>query len=91
MDLDKIQDIGKIMIQYYNQVELNPTQRDFELWIESLKEPMKSSFSKQGLNKCKGVLNFKRFLLEMNDFGLEEYMKKNLSAEDYKMYKSKNE
>lgn len=90
MDLDRIQFIGKIAVQYYNQIKFNPTQKDFDLWIESLKEPMKSAFKKQGLSECKGVLNFKRFILEMNDLGMDEYMKKNLSEEDYKIYKGKN-
>jgi hypothetical protein len=87
MDLERLEFIGKIAVRYYNSVRFNPTQKDFDLWIESLKEPMKSNFKKQGLENCKGVLNFKRFILELNDFGMDEYMKNNLSIEDYKFWK----
>ena len=84
--MERLEFIGKIAVQYYNQVKFNPTQIDFKLWIESLKEPMKSDFKKQGLENCKGVLNFKRFILEMNDFGMDEYMKEKLSKEDYEFW-----
>ena len=33
MNTEKLEFIGKIAVQYYNQVKLNPTQKDFDLWI----------------------------------------------------------
>ena len=41
------------------------------------------------LEESKGVLNFRRFYLEMRDQGMEEYMKANLSQEDYLFWKEK--
>ena len=37
---------------------------------------MKSHFKADWNRKCKGVLNFQRFVLELQDFGLEELIKK---------------
>ncbi|NJK95210.1 MAG: hypothetical protein HC905_10120 [Bacteroidales bacterium] len=39
-----------------------------------------------GIEKCKGVLNFKRFVLELNDSGMDEFMKNNLSQEDFQWW-----
>ena len=67
---------SKIMA-YYQQ--LDPTtisQQDFKDWINSLEEPMKSDFRAKGIEKCRGVLNFQRFVLELRDFGLEEFINK---------------
>ncbi len=86
-DLDRLENVGKVAMKYYAMDEFNPSRQDFELWIESLKEPMRSDFRKQGLEGSKVVLNFRRFYLEMRDQGMEEYMKANLSQEDYLFWK----
>ena len=62
---------------------INPTELDFSEWIASLNEPMKSAFQEKGLENCRGVLNFRRFILEGKDNGMEDFMKENLSPEDY--------
>jgi len=76
-------EIGKVAMKYYDQVIFHPTNNDFALWINSLKEPMRSDFKRMGLEKCKGILNFNRFILELNDRGMDEFMKENLSPEDF--------
>ena len=88
-DIDRLDNIGKVAMRYYAMEEFNPTWQDFELWIESLKEPMRSDFRKKGLEGSKGILNFRRFYLEIRDQGMEEYMKANLSQEDYLFWKEK--
>jgi hypothetical protein len=79
--------ISKTFTDYYKQ--LNPedlTEENFKLWIESLQEPMRTAFNKKGLRLCKGVLNFQRFILELNDLGLDEFLKENLTPEEYSFY-----
>jgi hypothetical protein len=79
--------IGKAIKDYYNQVNtLGKTEEEFSLWIESLEEPMKSNFKSKGLEYCKNVLNFQRFKLELHDFGMDEYLKNNLTEEDFSYY-----
>ncbi len=81
--------IGRATTDYYKQLNRNGlTEEDFKLWIESLKEPMRSSFKNKGLDNCRGVLNFQRFILELQDKGLDEYLKNNLTDEDFSYYKA---
>lgn len=62
---------------YYQQLDLETiTPQDYKDWLNSLKEPMRSHFQTDGLERCKGVLNFQRFVLELRDFGLEKFLKK---------------
>ena len=76
--------IGRITTGYYKQLNAQElTEKDFKLWIESLGEPMRGVFSRKGLELCKGVLNFQRFILELQDNGLDEYLKNNLTEEDF--------
>jgi arsenate reductase-like glutaredoxin family protein len=75
--------IGKVTTEYYNQLNSKElTEEEFKLWIESLEEPMRGAFNKKGLQECKGVLNFQRFILELRDKGLEEYLKEYLTEEE---------
>jgi hypothetical protein len=81
---DRLLRIGQTTTSYYKQLNSKElTEEDFKLWIASLPEPMKSSFKDKGLDSCKGVLNFQRFILELQDKGLEEYLKNKLTVEDY--------
>lgn len=73
--------IGHVAVSFYRQVE--PEQRHFEIWTQTLKEPMRSFLLKKGFEACKGMLNFRRFVAELNDTRLKEHMKTNLSPEDY--------
>jgi hypothetical protein len=76
--------IGYTCNDYYRQLNSKElTEEDFKQWIESLDEPMRGVFSKKGLELCRGVLNFQRFILELQDKGLDEYLKNNLTEEDY--------
>lgn len=76
--------IGHTCNDYYKQLNSKGlTEEDFKQWIESLEEPMRSSFKNKGLGNCRGVLNFQRFILELQDIGLDEYLKNNLTEEDF--------
>lgn len=71
-------EVGKYR-NYYNifdSLEGNVTESDFENWLNELPEPMKSGFSKQGMEKAKLTLPFQRWYLERNGHSLEEYLKK---------------
>jgi hypothetical protein len=82
--MDKLIRIGKVVNSYYYQLKKKEiTEEKFSLWIESLQDPMKKHFKDKGLEKCSGVLNFQRFILELQDNGLEEYLKNELSDEDF--------
>lgn len=85
---NKLQRISRAVSDYYSQVKSEDlTAEDFNLWIESLANPMKTGFKSKGLNECRGVLNFQRFISELQDNGLEEYLKNKLEEEDYNYWK----
>jgi len=81
---DRLLRIGHAFIDYYRQLNSKElTEEDFKLWIESLEEPMKGVFNSKGLEKNRGVINFQRFILELQDKGLDEYLRNNLTDEDF--------
>jgi hypothetical protein len=88
---NKLQIISRATSAYYSQLKSKElTEEDFRLWIESLSEPMRTSFKNKGLNSCRGVLNFQRFILELQDNGLEEYLKNELKEEDYNYWRDQS-
>lgn len=86
---DRLIRIGKIVNKYYCQLKTMELvdQVDFDLWIDSLQEPMRSHFKSEGLEKCRRVLNFRRFILERGDNGLEEYLCTALTDEDLRYWR----
>lgn len=81
---------------YHKQAEeLEPTEADFEEWLEGLPEKMRGDMEMKGFELCKGVFSFSRYVMEKNDIGMEEWMKQNLSEVDYSTYceigKSRND
>jgi len=85
---DQFTHVNKLIAQYYKNLPLEPTHQDWELWLDNLKEPMKSGFTKMGFENGKTALPFKRFYLESRDYVMRDYMKKNLSEEDLEYYLS---
>lgn len=66
----------------YHQVE--PTQEEYEEWLEILPEKVRNTFTEKGYEKSKSTLALKRFTNEMKDIGLEAYIQNLLKPEDYK-------
>ena len=88
VDSDILEFIGEVIVAYYNQVSpFNPSNFEYDLWINSLSEPMKSESKKKGLKKCMEHMNFVRFVLEFRDFGMNDFMKLNLSIEYFNFWK----
>ena len=77
--------IGNVTMRYMDndEIDFNPTEEDFENWLAGLPENIQKHFRADGLEKSKGALPFRRFYMEYNDIGLDEYLKRYLSAEDY--------
>lgn len=73
--------------EYYSLAADNPSPFEYEMWLESLEEPMKNECKRLGFEKCKAKLNFKRFYLELHDIGMDDFMRKNLTLNDYTYWK----
>jgi hypothetical protein len=87
MDIKQLTHIGLVAKEYYKQVDqITMTVQDFENWLSSLTEPMQSDFRKKGFKDCQGILNFQRFCLEMQDYGMDAFMKEHLSPDDFNLW-----
>jgi hypothetical protein len=64
----------------------------FEEYLDGLpNEQFKASERAEGLEAAKRSWPFRRYVLERNDFGMDEFMRLNLSEEDYAFYKWSSE
>ena len=45
----------------------------------------------KGFEECKSVLPFTRYVNERNDIGLDEFLKENLTIQDYEAHKKMGE
>lgn len=79
--------ISKQITKYYQDMPVKPRQGDWITWVDNLKEPMKTGFKKLGFVKSKNSIPFLRFFLESQGHGLRDYLKQNLSEEDFTYYK----
>lgn len=73
--------------QEYYSLANNPSRYEYEMWLESLEEPMKTDDNRLGRKYCQAKLNFKRFVLELRDIGMDTFMKEKLSGTDYAFWK----
>lgn len=91
MDESDFLNLYQICIEkYYLQLDKHSVMPDeFDSWISSINEPMKSIFKERGLESCRKILNFQRYVLESRDFGLNEFLKANLSNEVYEYFENK--
>jgi hypothetical protein len=89
MNLEPINpNFDRAITDYYKQLDsYSISIEDFTLWIDSLQEPMKGHFKAKGIDNCRGVLSLQRFILELRDISLENFLKDRLTAEEFKAYK----
>ena len=56
----------------------------FEEYLAGLPhEGLRRTMQQEGIDKAKRSISFLRYLLERHDMGMDEFMRQNLSAEDY--------
>ena len=78
---------GNAAYIYHQQAEeQEPTELDFKEWLGGLPKNIGKDMEKKGFEECKSILSFTRYVMEKNDIGMEEWMKKNLSKSDFKAY-----
>ena len=82
--------IGIVASQYHkgDGIKFEPTIQDWEDWLGGLPERAATIFRKDGFEK--GILSFpfRRFYMELNDIGFEEYMARHLSIEELAIWKN---
>lgn len=83
--------IGNAAYVYHsktNDEEYSPTYEDFLDWLEGLPSNIRKDMEEKGFEDCKTALPFIRHVMERNDIGLDEWMRANLSDEDFEWWRS---
>lgn len=90
IEVERMLRIGIVATQYHkgDGIKFEPSWQDWEDWLGGLPERAAVIFSKDGFEKGILALPFKRFYIELNDIGLEEYMTQHLSTEDLVIWKN---
>ena len=90
IEMEKTLRIGIILAQYHSGdgIKFEPSVQDWEDWLGGLPEKSAILFRKEGFEK--GILAFplRRFYMELNDLGLEEYMARHLPIEELTIWKN---
>ena len=74
---------GNASMYYYKEQQAEPTEEDFQEWLEGLPENIASDFRESGYESSRGALPLRRYAAEKNDLGLDAYMKQALLPKDY--------
>jgi hypothetical protein len=86
IDIHLLARVNKAVLSYYAQAEQFKTEINFYLWLPTLRGSIRKHFRQEGFEKSKNSLPFMRHVLELNDIGMDEHMKANLSKEDYAIW-----
>lgn len=69
---------------------MEPTEKDFLIWLENIPNNIANDMRAKGFEACKGILSFTRYINEKNDIGMNQWMRENLSKNDYNTYIEKS-
>ena len=73
--------LGNAAILYYRETE--PTEDDYNHWLSGLPENVKAAMTAKGYQECKSILALQRHSLERRDIGMDEFMNKVLTNQDF--------
>jgi len=68
--------------------EHEPTEQDYEEWLEGLPENVARGMAAKGFEECRTVLSFTRYVNEKHDVGMDEYVCDLMGEEEYNEYRS---
>ena len=88
--------IGNATIHYHKLAATSSMNKAkfetfYQDWLKGLPDNIREVMEKKGLKGCRSILSFTRYVNERNDFGIAEWMKTHLSAEDYDFYAKQKE
>jgi hypothetical protein len=81
--------LGNAAMHYYHKTE--PTRQDDEDWLTGLPENIKKAMTVKGYQECKSILRLQRHALERRDVGMDEFMRKLLNDDDFKVWSQSGE
>ncbi len=60
-------------------------------WLETLPDHIQKAMREHGFEFCKTTLPFTRYINEMNDLGMDQWLKEHLSTEDFQYHRTPGE
>jgi hypothetical protein len=80
---------GNATYRYHAQaISHEPTEQDFQEWLEGLPEKIGKDMRQKGFEACKRILSFSRYVNEKNDLGLEAFVIELMGEDLYKEYQA---
>lgn len=80
--------IGNATYRYHRLAAPDEIPEEFfPEWLNGLPEQIRMDMEKKGFEACKSILSFTRYVNERRDIGMDEWMRGNLSDEDYHAWK----
>jgi len=70
--------------------EYSPSYVDFLDWLEGLSSNIRKDMEEKRFEFCKTALPFTRHVMEINDMGINEWMRTHLSNDDFELWRSTN-
>lgn len=83
--------LGKInyaVVSYYSKADKFKTFENYSSWLETLSVTLKDHFQSRGFEQSQNSFPFMRYVLELNDIGMDEHMKANLSESEFFLWKN---
>ena len=78
---------GNAAYRYHKLADgYQPNETDFKEWLEALPDNIRLDMEKRGLEGCKTILPFTRYVNEKNNIGIDQFIN-NLMGEEYFEYK----
>ena len=78
---------GNATYRYHNGARKSgPTEHDWAERLEGLAEPMRTASRGMGFDTCKTILSFTRYVMEKNDVGMDEYVRRLMGEADHAEY-----
>lgn len=78
--------IGNVTVNYYKEREADPDEDDYTDWLLGLPADIAENMKRKGYAYCRTTLPLRRHAAERRDIGIDEYMKRNLSADDFRKW-----
>lgn len=76
--------LGNAAMHYYHKSE--PTEDDYNDWLHGLPENLRQAMAAKGYHGCKLALPLQRHALERRDVGMDEFIRKLLNDQDFKIW-----
>ena len=87
INIDTLARINKVVLAYYSESERYKTEANYKTWLQTLDPVLREHFDEQGFETGKNSIPFMRFALELNDYGMDDFLKRHLSDADFSAWK----